>query len=120
MEATATQEAPAAAVEKGQVISVEEIQQMSRNELRAACKDHQLGTEGRKAELAARLTRRMTGTTSRHTPGNTLCKYCGAPVFVKNTRKGQLADGRLLITRSMQCTGKGRHRYPLKEVVKPR
>ncbi|HIJ70670.1 MAG TPA: hypothetical protein HPP87_04815 [Planctomycetes bacterium] len=90
----------------------------TRDELVEQCRDEELPCEGTKKELARRIVVKKMGSAGHHEFGMTKCKVCGAPVKVKGTRTEDLGDGRLLFIRQVQCTGKHRHRYPLKEVKK--
>lgn len=81
------------------------------------CRKEGLPTEGTKKELIRQLVVKKIGSTVHHEFGKTKCKICGAIVKVKNTKITDLGD-KLLFIRQVQCTGKHRHRYPLKEIKK--
>jgi len=86
--------------------------------LRAWSIEAGFGAAGKSHTLRHRLiTDKRPGTTKTHTNGRTDCQVCGSPALVKKKVEEEMDDGRTLITRSMRCTGKHRHSYPLKEIV---
>jgi len=100
-------------------LTMEEVAEMNVADLKALCLAEALPVGGKRAELIKRLRTKKLGVSNRYAGSLTKCAVCGAAANVKGTRTETMKDGRVLVTRNMQCMGKHRHRYPLKEVVEP-
>lgn len=95
------------------------LAQVNVKELRQLCREQDLPTAGRKADLVKRLQLVADGVAGRFTPARTICRMCGSAMRVMNTRRKRLKNGRILVTRQMTCSGRHRHSYPLKDVEGP-
>ena len=100
-------------------VTIDQLAKLNLNELRHLCKEEGLEIGGKKMDLFKRLFVQKTGRSDTFSPANTKCKICNEPIKVMGTQKRQLSGGRILITRQIRCTGKHRHTYPLKEIIKP-
>ena len=100
-------------------VSLEEINKMKMAELRQLCKAEGLKIGGPKNELQQRLRIRKTGRSDRYVGQETRCAICGERIKVTCTISTVMDDGRTLITRTVRCSGKNKHTYPLKEIVEP-
>lgn len=47
----------------------------------------------------------------------TRCRVCGKPVRVKSTITTKMDNGKMLITRKVQCTDRHRHTYSIRDTV---
>lgn len=97
-------------------ITIEQLKKFNTNELRHLCKKERLETVGPKQVLFKRLLVQKTGRSDKFTPARTKCVICFEPVKVVRTQRKELADGCILVTRQVRCTGRHRHTYPLKEI----
>jgi len=93
----------------------QKLASMNKAQLIELCHKEDLSKEGPKKDLIDRLILKKIGSTKHHVFGKTKCCICGALVRVKNT-KTEIVNGKLLIVRQIQCTGKHCHKYPLKEL----
>ena len=100
-------------------VTIDQLAELNINELRNLCKEEGLEIGGKRTDLFKRLFVQKTGRSDTFSPANTRCRICSNPVKVMGTQKRQLTDGRTLITRQIRCTGKHRHTYPLKEIIRP-
>lgn len=78
-----------------------------------------LGADGKSADIRERLLETLRGASGqpgKHTHGRTPCEICRKPAKVTVTKRKKMADGRTLVTRTMKCTGKHKHTYPLKNI----
>ena len=100
-------------------VTIDQLAKLNINELRHLCKEEGLETGGEKGVLLKRLIVQKTGRSDRFISTKTRCKICCEPAKVVSTRRRELSNGRILMTRQLRCTGKHRHTYPLKEIIKP-
>ncbi len=96
-----------------------ELNDLTVTSLKEICIVRRVSAAGKKAELVDRIMKSQGAITDRWVQGLTVCKVCRQKVTVRKTSKSPLSEGRTLITRNVRCTGRHRHRYPLKEVVTP-
>ena len=78
-----------------------------------------LGADGKSADIRERLLETLTqaaGEPGKHTHGRTPCGICRKPAKVVGTKRTKMPDGRTLVTRTMKCSGKHKHTYPLKNI----
>ncbi len=100
-------------------VSLEGINKMKVAKLRQLCKTEGLKIGGSKNELAERLRIRKTGRSDRYIGQDTRCIICSEKVKVICIARSDMDDGRTLVTRTVRCSGKNKHTYPLKEIVEP-
>lgn len=100
-------------------VTIDQLAKLKINEMRRLCEEEGLETGGKKTDLFKRLFVQKTGRSDTFSPANTKCKICSEPVKVTRTQRQQLTDGRILVTRQVRCTGKHRHTYRLKEIIRP-
>jgi len=99
-------------------IKTEELVKMKAVELKELCKTEGLSCNGNKKELLERLQTKKFGRSDRFVGNLTKCRYCGSPVRVFSTSRQVIENGVLLI-RGIRCSGKHRHTYQLKELIRP-
>lgn len=73
---------------------------------------------GDKERLVKRIILKKFGQSKKYIPGLTACQVCGEEVRVKGQSR-DVEDGQMIVTRTVKCTGKHAHTYPLKEIYKP-
>ncbi len=76
-----------------------------------------LARSGTKAQLLARLRDAKCGGAAGYVPGKTLCRFCGAATRVRGTQRISMADGRVMVSRSLRCAGAKPHSYAHKTIV---
>lgn len=99
-------------------LSDEDIKAMTGKKLTALCKLEELKQKGTNDDKIKRLFLKKYGRSDKYVNLMTKCRICNHRVLVTGTDKKKLDDERLLITRSVKCTGRHRHTYPLKEIIK--
>lgn len=86
-------------------------------QLKSLCKEKGVSTKGKRDELIKNLRADSLGQT-KFVPGMTLCKVCRQRAAVIKTEKTIDTYGRPVIIRTMRCTSRHRHQYPLYETLK--
>ncbi len=97
-----------------------ELAALGFKELRAVAKEAGLPANGGKEELIARLIagppeQSKSPVPATFEPGEMKCHICDAQADVIATSKEPMSDGRILVTRTMRCRGRHRHRWPHKQ-----
>ena len=104
-------------------LTIEKIESMKIGELRSACKVCDLPGGGSKEELQARLLGSIAETLTRPKAQRYIgasqdrCRVCKESVKITGTKTSKMDDGRTLIVRQVQCKGKNRHTFNMKEIT---
>jgi len=70
-----------------------------------------------KERLVKRIILKKYGEAKTYIPGLTRCQFCGDEVRVTGTTR-DIEDGQMIIVRTVKCTGRNAHTYPLKEIYR--
>jgi len=94
-------------------LTFDAISEMDEDEARAACRLHNLPSDGPEIIVRRRLEALMRGGRTRYVAGLTLCPTCG---HLSGQTSGQQKAGRSIV-RYFVCQGPRRHRFQRAETV---
>jgi len=94
----------------------EDLGSLGAGQIARLARAYGLPTSGTKSEVIRRLTAARSGGVAGYVPGQTLCSICREPCKVTSTDRSRMADGRLLVTRYLRCTGRHHHTSVVREI----